>query len=138
MRFIDWNESFSVGVETMDIQHKVLFMIVNKFYNAVEHGADTAELSRIFNEVLEYTNTHFALEEVLMQAHNYPDYEQHKALHVRLVENALVLADEIKAGRAGAPSRALDFLKNWLEKHIQGVDVKYGPCLNSNTNANAA
>ena len=129
MGFIDWDEKFSVGVDTMDIQHRVLFMIVNKFYNAYEYGANAAELSRIFDEVLDYTGMHFTLEEQLMRDKNYPDYEQHKALHVRLVDNANALAAEIRAGKPHAAKDALDFLKNWLEKHIMAVDVRYGSCL---------
>lgn len=129
MTTLTWDETFAVGSELLDQQHKILFQLINRFSAAVEREANTAELSKIFSEVLDYTETHFSMEEQLMKRFEYPDRENHMAIHSRLVSDAKSTYEDIKAGKKGAPKSAIDFLANWLEKHIKGTDTKYSSYL---------
>lgn len=124
---IKWDESFSVGVETLDRQHKLLFALINQFHRAVEAKEDTPKLTSIFSQVVAYTGMHFSKEEEMMRQANYPDLENHMVLHARLVEEAKKNLEEIQSGKNGACENAVGFLANWLEKHIKGVDTKYAP-----------
>lgn len=127
MTHILWDESFSVDSELLDGQHQLLFKIINRFYDAWERheGADT--LSRLFHEVLDYTHMHFTIEEVLMKQGGYPGLEAHKLAHKRLVEQAKELYDDIRRDMPDAGNHAVAFLKDWLEKHIRGIDKQYAP-----------
>lgn len=127
MAHIVWDESFSVDVELLDGQHQLLFKIINRFYDAWERNETTETLSKLFHEVLDYTHMHFTIEEVLMKQGEYPDLDNHKAAHQRLVEQASKLYDDIQRGGADAGKNAVAFLKDWLEKHIRGTDKAYSP-----------
>lgn len=132
MSVLTWDESYAVGVELLDQQHKILIQLINRFDNAAKAQADTAELTNIFSQVLDYTTTHFTMEELMMKQAKYPDLENHMGIHARLVEEAKKHYEEIKAGSKGANQSAMNFLGNWLEKHIKGIDTKYGPYMQEN------
>ena len=63
--------------------------------------------------------------------HGCPDLAAHKKEHVGLTDQVLEVQKKYKAGSTSTLSlEVLNFLKNWLIKHIQGTDKKYGPYLN--------
>ena len=130
MSAIKWDASYSVNVNMFDSQHQNLFAIINKFYDLASTTKDSHALSAVFKQVVDYTQTHFKIEEHYLQKYQYPDVEQHKELHRNLVDRANALYTEITEGKAGAADSAIVFLKNWLEGHIKGVDTKYSSHLN--------
>ena len=125
MSYINWDQSFSVGVKTLDNQHKHLFAIINQLYDACESKQPISEIAVIFDQVLEYTMAHFGIEEQYMLRYKYDDYEEHKALHEALTSKAQEIAENIHAGDVDAILQAHDFLKKWLESHIKKVDLLY-------------
>lgn len=58
-------------------------------------------LGKVLNELIDYTKTHFADEEQLMEEHGYPDYEKHKETHAELIEKLLELRAKFDEGREG-------------------------------------
>jgi hemerythrin len=54
---------------------------------------------------------------------------QHQEEHAALTRQVLKFQTEYQAGRAAMTVQLLNFLKTWLEKHIQGSDKAYAPCL---------
>ncbi len=127
MGHITWDQKYSVEVELLDGQHQLLFKIINRFYDAMERQESTENLDKLFGDVLDYTSIHFQVEESLMRLGGYPDLEQHMEAHKKLVEQAVALHSDIKIGSKSAGPKAMEFLRNWLEKHIMGVDKKYAP-----------
>ncbi|MDH5326727.1 MAG: bacteriohemerythrin [Gammaproteobacteria bacterium] len=130
MEKINWDKSYSVNVDMLDTQHQNLFAIINKFYDVVQAKKDTSTLSTVFKQVLDYTQTHFKIEEHYLKKYGYPDIEKHMLLHSTLVDRAQTLYSDINAGKSGAAENAIGFLKDWLEGHIKGVDTKYSSHLN--------
>lgn len=125
MSYINWDQSFSVGVKTLDNQHKHLFAIINQLYDAYESKKSIEVIAEIFDQVLEYTLAHFSIEEQYMLHYRYDDYNEHKALHQNLAAKAKELAEKIHDGDLEAVVQAHLFLKGWLEKHIKKVDLQY-------------
>ncbi|HEX9079405.1 MAG TPA: hemerythrin domain-containing protein, partial [Desulfuromonadaceae bacterium] len=64
------------------------------------------------------------------QANAYPEYAKHKGEHEKLVKQVLELQQKFQAGNAMLTMSVLSFLKEWLVKHIQGEDKKYGVYFN--------
>ena len=132
MSLFEWDDSFSVKVEMLDNHHKTLFTILNNFYDESQKTDDYQALAKVFHKVLDYTQMHFKIEEYYMKKYEFPTFDKHKALHEDLVKRAIALYDDIKGGKPGAKETAITFLKDWLEKHIKGVDTKYSSHLNKN------
>lgn len=131
MPLMEWNDKLSVGIQQFDNEHKRLVAMLNELFDAAQGGHGKEVLGKILDGLITYTATHFANEERYMKEHKYADYAAHKAEHDALAKQVLDVQARYKAGASAALSmEVMNFLKNWLGKHIQGTDKKYGPFLN--------
>jgi len=64
-----------------------------------------------------YTETHFADEEVLMLAGNFPGYKQHKLLHDDMALRTAELVEQFRVSRGDFSVEVLSFLKKWWQNH---------------------
>ncbi|WP_425481181.1 bacteriohemerythrin [Desulfurispirillum indicum] len=124
--FFVWNDKLSVGIEHFDNQHKQLLSIVNRLASAVKKGEGKHVLAPTFEELLQYTTTHFRDEEAYMEKHGYRDIEHHKQIHADLVQQALSLKSKFDEGDLMVAAETLEFLKKWLSNHIPKEDKQYG------------
>mgnify|MGYP002713064517 CR=1 FL=1 len=125
-----WDESFSVGVEEVDRQHRRLVDLINELHREMSKRRGVGILSRILEGLIEYTETHFAFEEKLMREHGYPDYQAHKAGHEKLHGQVQAFQRRLESGDTHMLSELLTFLSEWLSGHIKGADRAFGPFLN--------
>ena len=88
-------------------------------------------LRKTLSGLINYTATHFNDEERMLTTHAYPGLAAHKAEHAKLVKQVLELQQKFKDGQVMVTHEVMTFLKDWLIKHIQGDDKKYGVYLNS-------
>jgi hemerythrin len=130
MALMAWSPTFSVKVKQFDDQHIKLVNMVNELHDAMREGKGKEILGKILNDLITYTATHFKDEEKLLAQHSYPELSQHKAIHETLVKQVLELQAKFKSGQAILTLDVMTFLKDWLVKHIQGDDKKYGVYLN--------
>lgn len=126
---MEWGPSFVLGINEIDDQHKRLVGLVNALNNAMKTGKGTAKLGQIFEELKEYTVHHFATEEAYFEETNYPGTIAHVAKHKKLVNQVLELEKDFKRGKTALTTDVMNFLNDWLVKHIQGDDAKYVPHL---------
>lgn len=129
MALITWNDTFSVKVKQFDDQHKKLVEYINQLHDAMKAGKGRDAQVTILTNLINYTKTHFAAEEALMKQHSYPDFETHKKEHNSLTMQVLDIQKQIQGG-AALPQNLLNFLVDWLKKHIAGMDKTYGPYFN--------
>ncbi len=127
MPMVDWNDKYSVEIQEIDEQHKVLVELINRLYDAIAAKKDVEQMGKIMDELVDYTKTHFAVEEALMRVLQYPDYEPHKAIHDRIVAQVVDFQTKFHAGDRGMGMELLMFLKNWLFDHINKIDKSYVP-----------
>jgi hemerythrin-like metal-binding protein len=125
-KLLAWDSDYSIGVEAIDEQHRRLFDISNRFYDAWRVRAGRAALCRIFDELLEYTRYHFAEEERLMQQIGYPGLPQHRRAHEELVELVGRFRGQLESGTPGVETEALEFVKTWLNIHVLEDDRDIG------------
>jgi hemerythrin-like metal-binding protein len=123
----EWKNEYTVGIGSIDAQHQGLFAVGRELYAAMSTGQGRGALARILDRLVQYTTVHFAHEERLMQLHHYPDFAKHKAEHDALVKQVVAFQTEFNGGRATIAVHVLQFIKDWLEKHIQKTDVAYVP-----------
>ena len=127
----EWNDSYSVGIASIDAQHQNLFRIAGELYAAMSAGRGKAATAQILERLVQYTVSHFAHEERLMRLYHYPGAATHKVEHDALTRQVKQFQAELQAGRASMSVQLLQFLKDWLVKHIQGSDLSFAPYLRS-------
>ena len=128
MEKLVWNETLSVGIALIDEQHKTWIDRFNALSAAIaEHGAQQ-QISVTLGFLVDYTHFHFATEEKQMIAHGYPGLAEHLQKHDELRRT---LTDLVRDFEEDGPTQILadainTFLGNWLIKHIQQIDLKFG------------
>lgn len=130
MTYFEWKDSYSVGVASLDAQHRELIRLINRLHDADRKGGD---LGPVLEHLDWYVRHHFSFEESLMKAADYDRLAEHHDAH-REFEKWLKASR--KALAAGMDVQELtrviaDFLKVWLSKHILVVDMHYKALLSA-------
>jgi hemerythrin len=127
----EWRNEFSVQIGSVDAQHQMLFGTANELYTAMMAGQSKMAMARILDRLVQYTKVHFAHEERLMRLHDYPHLAAHKAEHDALTSQVVKFQDDFNQGKVNMSVQLLQFLRDWLERHIKGSDQRYSPFLRS-------
>lgn len=125
MSLVEWTNDLSVGIDSIDIQHKTLFNIINQLYDVIKSNEEASLQSKIFDDLILYTVSHFSNEERYFAQFNYPLKEQHKAEHDQFIK---VIKDFSKNYYSGKKVNYMDvllYLLKWQKKHIASSDKEY-------------
>jgi len=127
---IGWLPTYSVHLPPIDAQHKYLFDLLNQLHDAVVNKESTHEtLAKTVEELIQYTKTHFELEERFLESMQYPDIAAHKAQHEALTTKVVKLQREFAAGNTAIAGELMNFMLRWLTDHILHADKRYGAFL---------
>jgi hemerythrin len=126
----EWTEQWSVGVDTIDAQHRELFAAINTLLR--EEGETTSrDLAKVLDFLEQYVSNHFGMEESFMRRLSYPEFPSHKGEHVAFINEFYDLRDEYDNN--GASPELADkmgrYMGDWLANHIGNVDKALGAFL---------
>lgn len=96
-----------------------------------KYSVKVAQMDGILNGLVHYAETHFKNEERLLSLHAYPGLAAQRTEHQALTTKVLDFEKQFAAGRLGLTIPMMDFLRNWLTKHILDSDMQYGVYLNA-------
>ena len=122
----EWREEYSIGVDSIDQEHKRLFRIINKLFDFKEEEKDNQWTCQ---EGIKYFKghavKHFADEEAYMASIGYEGLEQHRRIHQDFRKNILpALEQELE--QTGYSQEAMEhFLgvcAGWLVGHTLTED----------------
>jgi len=119
-----WKDEYSVGIESVDDQHKYLVNLINRIKAAVEDNDSVAIVDSVLDMKV-YAEVHFNEEEALMRKTGYPALEQHAGLHRGFLNKADMFLDDLEKSPLAATAEVSTYLMNWLVLHIQKVDSQY-------------
>ena len=120
-----WLPAYTVGIATIDEQHRQLVALINQLHNALLKRQSKEVMGEIIARLQEYTEVHFAYEEALLAQYDYPGYHSHKRVHEGMRAKVVALAEDHAAGRVVISLQVMNFLKEWLSTHILGTDQLY-------------
>ncbi|NLL38174.1 MAG: hemerythrin family protein [Clostridiales bacterium] len=125
---IIWTPNLSVGVESIDAQHKSLFEKVNDLFEAGKNKRAKETIGEMLDFLDDYTKQHFRDEEAYMAKINYPGLEQQKTAHKKFVEELSKLKQEYQqsGGNIALIINANQMILNWLTHHISNMDKQIG------------
>ncbi len=122
MPLLLWGPMLEVGVKEIDTQHKKLVELANELSDAVMAGKGKDVLGKTLAALVSYTVSHFGTEERLMDQHKYPAMADHKQQHKDLVKTVSDFKAKFDKGDANLSSEIMNFLRDWLTKHIMNTD----------------
>lgn len=125
MPLIQWNAQLSVGINSIDDQHKKLINMINALNDALAEGQADDILVKIFDGLAVYTVKHFGYEEELFAQHGYAESQVHKNEHDALIKQVIELQQKMNDGSFMIGIEVMAFLKEWLMNHILKTDMEY-------------
>lgn len=126
MEKVEWDESYNIGVEVIDNQHKGLFEILNEL-NEIRKEKDINKLRITLNKLKDYAKVHFADEEKIMKSVEYPNLLSHLGEHSYFVDQVKKMEKELEDENVYITLSMLVFLKEWLTNHILKKDRELLP-----------
>ena len=123
MAHIQWSDELNTDIEVIDKQHKRIVGYINALED-VKGKNDRAVEEKVLNELVDYTLSHFAFEESLMEDAGYGFINGHKRVHQLFVKRVSDFMQRFKMGE-DVTEELLTVLKAWLINHINGTDKQY-------------
>ncbi|MEF2230351.1 MAG: bacteriohemerythrin [Pseudodesulfovibrio sp.] len=122
-----WSDKLSVGINSIDEQHKKLVRMINDLNSAMKNRKSQTALTEIVKGLEDYVAVHFGYEEKLFDRFGYPETGAHKKIHAQFVQKVQEFRKALSGGRATVSMDVMRFLKDWLVDHIMGTDAAYAP-----------
>jgi len=128
VRPIAWDDSYSIGVKSIDLQHKQLLVLMNDLASFVSEGYSSREkLNFIIAELVDFTVYHLDFEADCMFRFEYDQVLLHLEQHELFKEKLNFFRARVaeKMNLAEVPPLVENmwyFLFVWLHEHITGSD----------------
>ena len=129
MEVFQWNENFETGVPEIDQQHHRLVEVTNELGALLAlTEVEFSDVSRVYDELISYTEYHFAEEERLMVSVGVDSrfIARQELEHQGFLREICQLKADMSVDDPGKGLTVLEFLMNWLAYHILGTDMSMG------------
>ncbi len=129
MALIKWTDELTLGIASMDEQHHHLVDIINEFSDAAQKGKGSRVMNKNLEELVGYTQEHFADEERLLAEAGYPQLAKHQAQHRQLIQKVERFQFDFNQSGKRVTSKVEELLAYWLTSHVLGDDKAYAEFL---------
>jgi len=118
-----WDDSFAIGIEAIDNQHKKIFEHLLAIENSVAKRDPWHILHYFLAQLAESLKFHLAVEESLLEIIRYPDRIEHGDSHARLMQQIDELEDQLRNSASG--DSLVGFFELWFVRHVLSADREY-------------
>jgi hemerythrin len=131
---MEWTDKLSVGIASIDSQHKELFKRINNLVNAIKQHRCKDEIDGTIKFLEDYARIHFSTEEKYMKETHYEGHEEQREDHKRYLAYLAELKEQASLPRVPGSSYELSATTNqmvvdWIVDHIMKLDMKFGEFL---------
>ena len=81
MKSLEWKESYSVGVQSLNDQHKLLVGHLNTIYELFDSPDKKSQVGTLLTQLEQYAQIHFRSEEDLFTKYKYRELDKHALEH---------------------------------------------------------
>jgi hemerythrin-like metal-binding protein len=124
MSLLQWKPEYSVGVQSMDDEHREMIDLINATYEKLKSDADADQVEEYLGEILSTISMHFALEERIMQNAGYGEFQEHKDDHEVLLDRLRDLMDDYFSDPVSGARRLEQSLSDWFAEHFSTFDAR--------------
>lgn len=118
-----WDNSFVIGLESIDNQHRKIFEHLLAIENSVAKRDPWHVLHYFLVQLAEYMKFHLAVEEALLEIIGYPDRANHCDSHLRLIDQLAKLEAQLRTNASA--EKLVSFFENWFIGHVLSSDREY-------------
>ena len=121
---MQWKPEYSVGVESMDDEHREMIDLINDIYDKLGSSPDTDQVEQFLGDIFSTISMHFAMEERLLSKINYSEYQAHKHDHEELLDQIRDLMDDFAADTSSGAVKLEQSLSDWFAGHFSTFDAR--------------
>ncbi|MBI9069100.1 MAG: hypothetical protein JEZ09_17515 [Salinivirgaceae bacterium] len=123
---LNWKEEYSVGLETVDIQHKKFLAIINELGDCIADKTFKEKGHHLFFALINFANVYLLKEKMLVNSLNELDYSFFRGKHIAFLKH---LQDfQLKYEKQSTEQVFFD-LYNYLKKMYPEFLAYYTPSL---------
>lgn len=124
MTLLQWKPAYTLGVPSVDHEHRELIGLINEAYNHMETNDAPERIEACLEDIYAAISAHFALEELHMRTAKYEEYQAHKDEHEDLLDQLRDMMDQFvdhpESGEALLRARLAD----WFGQHFATFDAR--------------
>jgi len=127
-----WDKGMSVGIDSLDNDHKQLIAILAQLMSAKNNRLEQDSIYEVFEQLECYCQLHFTKEEAFLAKINYQQLASHKLSHQAFIKKIPQLKQQWfaeVADQEAVKDKIILFLQQWLIKHILEEDLDYVPAI---------
>ena len=121
---MEWSEKFNIGIDVIDNQHRQILDYINALEKIRATGAAREQIKDVFDDLIDYTQSHFSFEENLLAQVNYQFLPSHRSIHELFVKRLNDYRQRFDNGES-VEDDLHRLLSKWLINHIQHDDQDY-------------
>ncbi|MDD2685584.1 MAG: bacteriohemerythrin [Gallionella sp.] len=131
MARMTWSTELDTGIDVIDKQHRRIVDYINLLHDARTSGHSREDVSKVIDELIDYTLSHFAFEESMQEDSNYPFFKAHKKVHELFTKRVGDFRTRFAMGEDVA-EELNHLLVTWLFNHIKRDDADYVGAVKAN------
>jgi hemerythrin-like metal-binding protein len=124
---LNWNPTYSVGLEFLDAQHRKLFNLFNQLSSTAESGS--GHYLPVIRGLVDYLYFEFHQEHMAMMMSNYPGCSRQIREHQKFTKSVEGFLKDFANDSPGLGESMMVFLKSWIVDHTVKLDVQFGQYL---------
>ncbi|MCG6940718.1 MAG: hemerythrin domain-containing protein [Thiohalocapsa sp.] len=117
-----WRESYALGVELLDAQHREMVRLINLVLDPAAGDEAGARLDALIAQL----RRHFETEEVFLRAIDYPLTEEHAREHTLQLAEFVDLRRSIGRGGGAIGAESRTEIRQWFFNHVVAEDRRFG------------
>ncbi len=124
MKKLIWSDNLNTGIQVIDRQHRRIVDYINRLYESHKNGSTKEETGNVIDELIDYTLTHFAFEETMLEDVNYTALDTHKVFHDQFIQQVREIRERFDEHEI-AVIELNNLMVTWLFNHILHEDAAY-------------
>ena len=106
-------------------EHQIQLGLLKILRDSLRDQSDPVSIAEILDELIAYTEAHFASEELLMRMKSYDDYEDHVEDHAHMMEVLQDIAAKYTANHSSLAASKADEVLAFVDNHIATRDQRF-------------
>jgi hemerythrin len=124
MTLLTFKPEYSVGIDSMDEEHRQLIRLINELYEEMKERKDRDSIEQFLGDIHAAVSAHFALEERLMSKAGFEEFDAHKEDHEELLDQIRDMMDVFDQDSERGMSVLRERLSDWFASHFATFDAR--------------
>ncbi len=118
-----WSPDLNTGIDVIDRQHQRILDYINQLEETKQHN-DRQVIKQVLEDLVDYTQSHFAFEESLQEEAGYKYAKPHQKVHQLFIRRIGEYQERFALGQ-DITEELHQVLVSWLINHIRRDDADY-------------